>query len=150
MIHLQKLGEFVTAHPLAILLSVVVYFMIGMVWYGPLFSKQWTSMNGLTPEMIKNTPKEKMMRGMIMGFGSSFLTGFVIAVVLGRGMQLLDMSHWSYPLIIATILWFPFTALPFAQNYAYLQKPFKLLCIDAGYMLVGMWAMSLILYKSVV
>jgi hypothetical protein len=148
MIHLQKLGEFVTGHPLTILLCIVVYFMIGMIWYGPLFSKQWTSMNGMTPEMIKNTPKEKMMRGMMTGMTMSIITGFVITVVLGRGMELLDMSSATYPLIIATILWLPFTALPFAQNYAYLQKPFKLWLIDAGYMLVGMWTISLILYKT--
>ncbi len=149
MIHLQKLGEFVAGNPFAILLCVVAYFFIGMIWYGPLFSKAWTSMNGMTPEMIASTPKDKMMRGMMTGMASSILTGFVITVVLGRGMQLLDMSHWSYPLIITTILWLPFTALPFAQNYAYLQKPLKLWLIDAGYMLVGMWAISLILYKTV-
>lgn len=149
MIHLQKLGEFVTGHPLAILLCVVVYFVIGMIWYGPLFSKQWASMNGITPEMMASAPKDKMMRGMMTGMVASIVTGFVITVVLGRGMQLLDMSSPTYPLIIATILWLPFTALPFAQTYAYLQKPFKLLCIDAGYMLVAMWAVSFILYKTV-
>lgn len=148
MIHLQKLGEFVTGHPLAILLSVIVYMAIGFVWYGPLFSKAWTSMNGMTPEMIAATPKEKMMRGMMTGMVTSFITGLVISIVLGRGMQILDMSSASYPIIIATILWLPFTALPFAQNYAYLQKPFKLLCIDAGYMLIGTWAIALVLYYT--
>lgn len=144
MVHLQALWQFVATHPLALLVSVVVYNVIGMVWYGPLFSKPWTRMNGI--DLSKKNPDMSGMRnGMIM----SVITGFVIATVLGRGMQLLDMSSPAYPLIIATILWFPFTALPFAQNYAYLQKPFKLFLIDAGYMLVSMWAISLVLYKMI-
>jgi len=148
MIHLQALATFVVTHPFAILLSVFVYFAIGFLWYGPMFGKYWTLMNGITPEMMANTPKEKMMKGMIIGIITSIITGFVITVVLGRGMEILDMSSWTYALVVATILWLPLTALPFAQNYAYLQKPFKLLCIDAGYMLVGTWAISLILFKT--
>ncbi len=146
MIHFQALGTFVMSNILAVLACVIVYLIIGFVWYGPLFSKSWTTMNGID---ITTKKKEDMTKGMMHGMAMSVITGFVITVVLGRGMQLLDMSSPTYPLIIATILWLPFTALPFAQNYAYLQKPFKLLFIDAGYMLVSMWAISFILYATV-
>jgi hypothetical protein len=147
MIHLQMLGKFIVSHPVAILLCVITYLIIGTVWYGPLFSKAWTKMNGID---ITTKKKEDMMRGMIEGMVMSIITGFVITVVLGRGMEILLIQNWMQPMIIATILWLPFTALPFAQNYAYLQKPKKLLLIDAGYMLISLWAMSLILYKTVV
>ena len=143
MVHLQALWQFIAGNPVTILICVVVYMIIGSIWYGPLFSRPWTRMNGINTDAAQ---KEMMMKAMIPGMTMSVITGFVIATVLGRGMQLLDMSSPAYPLIIATILWLPFTALPFGQNYAYLQKPFKLFLIDAGYMLVSMWSIALILY----
>ncbi len=146
MIHLQAIGNFIATHPLAILLCVVAYMIIGSVWYCPLFSKPWAAMHGID---ISKKKKEDMTKGMIQGMTMSVITAFVIASVLGRGMDILMIDNWTHPLIIATILWLPFTALPFAQNYAYLQKSYKLLFIDAGYMLIGMWAMSLILYAMI-
>lgn len=148
MVHLQALGTFVAMYPFTIIISVIVYFFLGSLWYGPIFGKPWTEMNNIDMNKMKAN-KKRMMRGMMQGMTMSVITGFVIAVVLGRSIELLDMSSWTYPLVIATILWLPFTALPFAQNYAYLQKPLKLLLIDAGYMLVGMWVISLILYKAI-
>lgn len=144
MIHLQMLGAFVAGHILAILGCMVAYMVIGTIWYGPLFSKTWAHMTGMD-SVSKNDLKKAMGPAM----ATSLVTAFVQATVLGRGMQILDMSSWVYPLVIATILWLPFTALPMAQNYAYTQKPYKLLFIDAGYMLVSMWVMSLILYVTV-
>jgi hypothetical protein len=141
MIHLQMLWAFVTNHPVALLLCVVVYMAIGSVWYGPLFSKKWAALTGMD-----KVSKEDMKKAMGPAMASSLITAFVQATVMGRGLEILDMSSWTYPLIIATILWLPFTALPMAQNYAYTRKSSALLFIDAGYMLVSMWAMSMILY----
>ncbi len=144
MAHLQALGAFVTSNVLALLLCVFVYMAIGALWYGFLFMKAWSRLSGadtLTDEQKKKT--------MIYGMTASIITGFVISVVLGRSMQLLDMSSPAYPLVIATIFWLPFTALPMAQCTAHAHKPLKLLFIDAGYMLVSLWAMSLVLYATV-
>lgn len=144
MVHLQALGAFVTSNILALLLCVFVYMAIGALWYGFLFMKAWSKLSGadtLTDEQKKKT--------MINGMATSIITGLVIAIVLGRGMQLLDMSSVAYPLVVATIFWLPFTALPMAQCAAHAHKPFKLLLIDSGYMLVSLWAMSLVLYATI-
>ena len=141
MIHLQMLWAFVMNHPVAILLCMVIYMVIGSMWYGPLFSKKWIVLTGMD-----KVSKEDIQKAMMPAMATSLVTAFVQAVVIGRGLEILDMSSWTYPLIIATVLWLPFTALPMAQNYAYTRKPYSLLWIDAGYMLVSMWAMSLVLY----
>ncbi len=144
MVHLQALGAFIAQHFIVLFLCMVVYMIIGSIWYGPLFMKPWGRMTGM--DKLSDAEKKKVM---VPSMFVSLFTAFVIATVLGRGMQLLDMSSPMYPVIIATILWFPFTALPMAQNYAYTKKPWQLLAIDSGYLLVSMWAFSLILYKTV-
>ncbi len=128
-------------NPLAILLCVVAYMALGMVWYGMLFMKPWAAMTG----MDKQDPVA-MKKAMAPTMLVSVATGFVLAVVLGRGLQLVAVTSWLDPLLIATVLWFPFTCMTMAQTYAYTFKPFKLLAIDAGYLLVSMWVMALILY----
>lgn len=144
MIHLQALGAFIVSHPFAILLCMVAYMLIGSVWYGPLFMKQWAKLTGM--DKVK---KEVMQKAMWPAMIASLATAFVQSVVMGRTFEILDMSHWAYPLIIATVLWLPFTFMVLAQNYAYTMKSPKLLWIDSGYMLVSMWAMAAILYNAV-
>lgn len=142
MIHFQMLGEFITERPGAILLSLVVYMIIGNVWYGPIFGKAWRHMNNIH---VKGKPT---MRSMAPAMATSLLTAFVQAVVLGRGMQILAIQSWVDPIIIATILWFPFTAMTMATSYAYLKKPFKLLLIDSLFVLATLWATSLVIYST--
>lgn len=144
MVHVYAIAAFVASNVLALLLCVFVYMLIGTLWYGFLFMKAWSKLSGA--DTLTDAEKKKTM---INGFTTSIITGFVLATVLGRGMQILDMSSPLYPVIIATVLWLPFTALPMAQCAAHAHKPLKLLLIDAGYMLVSLWAVSLVLYTTV-
>jgi hypothetical protein len=144
MIHLQALGSFIISHPLALLACIVAYMAIGAMWYGPLFKKPWARMTGM--DMV---PKEQMKKAMVPAMTASIITAFVQASVLGRGMEIFRMESWVHPVVIATILWFPFTFMVLAQNYAYTQKSWKLTLIDAGYMLVSGWVMALIMYVMV-
>lgn len=144
MIHLQALGSFILAHPLAIVVCVVAYMIIGFVWYGPLFTKPWSRLTGMD-----KVDKNELQKAMVPAMLTSVATGFVMTVVLGRGMQILAIQSWIDPLVICVVLWFPFTAMVMAQTYAYTMKSFQLLLIDAGYILVSMFAISMILFRAV-
>ena len=144
MTHLQALGAFIIQHPLAIVVCMVAYMIIGSVWYGPLFMKPWARLTGMD-----KMDKAEMQKAMVPAMVTSLATAFVMAVVLGRGMQILAIQSWVDPLVICVVLWFPFTAMVMAQNYAYTRKSVQLLLIDAGYILVSMFAISLILFKTV-
>ena len=139
-------SDLLTNHPIAILSCIIVYYMIGMVWYGFLFQKQYTRFNNIDPNTVT---KENMIDGMRKGSLASFVTGLALALVLGVGIQQMGSVDWKDLFLFTTILWLTFTALPFAQTNAYLRKSFKLTLIDAGYMLVSVWAMTLILYKTI-
>lgn len=145
MVHLLALKTFLYQYPLAVLASVAVYMAIGGLWYGPLLGKIWMKLAG-----VDGIPMEAMKKRMIAGMATSIVTGLVLSVVLGRGMQILDMSHPAYPLIIATILWLPFTALPIAQVHMYSHKSPLLVLIDTGYMLISLWGISFVMYMLTV
>src|SRR5947207_755477 len=62
---------------LAVLAAVVVNFLIGGLWYGPLFGKAWAKEAGFAPDF--KPPRSKAARGMIMMVIGSFLIVFVLA-----------------------------------------------------------------------
>ncbi len=142
MIHLQMLGEFIVEHPVAILGCIAANMIIGNVWYGPIFGKAWRHFNG-----IHHTGKPTMQT-MLPAMLVSIFTAFVQALVIGRSMQILAIGSWVDPIVITLVLWVPFTLLTFATNYAYLKKPFTLLMIDTGFVLISLWATSLVIYST--
>ncbi len=132
---------FISSHPLAILLCIVAYMLIGSVWYGPLFMKSWAKLTG-----VDKLRKEDMQKAMMPAMLMSIATAFVQSTVLGRMLQMQSYGQWYHPMLLATLLWFAFTFMVLAQNYAYTNKSWKLTAIDGGYMLVSAWVMSLILW----
>jgi hypothetical protein len=119
----------------AVLVASVVFYLIGWVWYGMVFSDAWMAAHGITEETGGGEP--------IWMFG-----GFIVSVlqVIGLGLVLKwkGVADPQKAVIKAAILWLCF-ALPLTMySYVYLSAhDSTLLMIDSGYLLVG-WAVSAI------
>ena len=67
---------------LAILVVTVINFIIGWLWYGPLFGRQWTSAVGISRREL-DYDKKKGMAGKMMGaFVLSLVTSYVTAIFI--------------------------------------------------------------------
>lgn len=144
MIHLIAVGTFVQTHVLGVLLAVVASFIVGFLWHGPLFGKQWMKFNNLA-EPKKEDFKFSMM---LPGICASLLMAFVQAAVIGRAFEILALANMGEALLIATIFWLPFSALVLANEYAWAGKSFAHICFDAFYNLVSIWAIAAVLYVT--
>ncbi|MEK6917592.1 MAG: DUF1761 domain-containing protein [Nanoarchaeota archaeon] len=60
------------ANILAVLVVTVISFILGWLWYGPFFGKQWTRAVGITRREMEDSKK---------GMGSKMLTAFVLTLV---------------------------------------------------------------------
>ena len=114
MIHLIAIGQYVQTNILGILIAIVATFAIGFMWHGPLFGKQWMKLNNI-PEPKKEDMKFSMM---VPGLSANFVMVFVQAAVLGRAFQIVSLANVGQALIIATIIWLPFSALLLVNIYA--------------------------------
>jgi hypothetical protein len=90
-------------HYLPILVATVAQFIIGMIWYGPLFGKTWMKIHGadkLTPEEIKKTQKA-------MGpfYALQFVLTFLMTTVLATAMGV--YVEYS-PFMLAFYIWLGF------------------------------------------
>lgn len=144
MEHLIAIAHYVQGHILGILLAIVATYVIGFIWHGPLFGKQWMKYNKMTP------PKKKDMKFSMMlpGLAANFVMVFVQSAVLGRSFEILLLPNIGYALLIATILWLPFTGLAIVNSYAWEGKKVGHMCLDAAYYLVSIWAVAAVLYAT--
>lgn len=106
-----------------LIIAAVSAFMIGGIWYGPLFGKAWAAENGF-PEGYSAGPPARV-------FGISFLFTFVTA---GGYLHMIGFSDD----VLATALngaaaGAMLVAASFGVNYQFSGKSFKLLLIDGGY-----------------
>lgn len=124
----------------AVLAAAVSYMIIGSLWYGPLFGKQWMSLVGLTPESMKTMPL-KAWQAMIGGFITAFLFAFVLAHVAVMfaavdAMGALQLGFW---------MWLGFVVTTQAGSFLWEGKSFRLLLINGSMSLIATIAMSLII-----
>ncbi|HSG33066.1 MAG TPA: DUF1761 domain-containing protein [Sphingomonadaceae bacterium] len=125
---------------LAAFLGALAFFVIGAVWYGPLFGKPWREMNGITDEMMKAGPREGQNPTWLIML-LCFLFELLIAVMFGH---LLARTAPSPHVIMMMALGFgaAIMAPAIGINYLFQMRPGRLFAIDAGYFIVGMAAMG--------
>ena len=107
----------------AVLAAAVSAFMLGGLWYGPLFLKAWSREAGIDPNAVGRHPAKT--------FGTAFVAALLSAIAfawyLGPQPSLLVAVHAGFLVGLA------FVATSFAINYAFANRSLKLWLIDGGY-----------------
>ena len=123
---------------LAVVVSALSAFVIGGLWYGPLFGKAWQTLSGLSDEDIQQGHPAKIYGG-----------AFVLNLVAAFGMGMVLQRHPSPDLVsgfnVGLLVGLAFVATTFGINYLFASKPLRLYLIDAGYMVVLMTVIGTIL-----
>ena len=123
--------------PLAVVVAGLSGFVVGGLWYGPLFSKPWMAANGFTAEGLK----EGFSPGRAYGTAlvCSMVAAYALAAVLGH-----DTTPMDGAFIGATIglVW---VATSFATSYAFERRPLSLLMINGGYHILEFGVMGAII-----
>jgi len=125
-------------HWLAILAAAAAGFVIGGLWYGPLFGKAWMRARGISHEEAANG-------NMLMIFGGTFVLNLIAAFMLDHLYQTYDAPvGLHYSLVIASIIGVGFVTTSIGVNYLFSRQPRALFLIDAGYWIVFYLAMGAI------
>ncbi len=125
---------------LAILVTAVVIFAIGALWYTVLFGKQWMAAHAYTPEQL-----EGMKTRMGMTYGLSFVAYLVLAAVMAVLVILLGIDTAVAGAKLGVLCWLGFVATIGLTANLYSNKTFATYLIDAAYQLVFMVVAGVIL-----
>jgi hypothetical protein len=120
----------------SVLVAALSGFVIGSLWYGPLFQKPWMRLTGITKE-------QGTKANMAVTFGGAYLLNvmgaFGIAMVLGDHRGLHSGLH------AGAFVGLFFIGAALGVIYLFEMRPLKLWLINAGYQIVNFAAMGAIL-----
>jgi hypothetical protein len=124
------------ANLLAILVAASTGFLIGGLWYGPLFGKAWMAEHGFTEEQLRGS-------NMLKIYGLTLAFSVLSAVFLGHLLAFFDTNARS-TLMISVGISLGYITPAIGTNYLFSRKSGRLFAIDAGYWLVFYAAMGLV------
>ena len=108
----------------AVLAATVLAFVLGGIWYGPVFGKAWMAALGKTEEDIEPSPRP---------FVISFFTALVTAIVLAWLIKSLGIYAWPEGALLGLVTGIGFIATAMASDSAFCGWSLKLFLIQSGY-----------------
>jgi len=109
----------------AALVATVLGFVLGALWYGPLFGRAWTAAVGITPEQIRSgfNPVRTYGTTFVLGFITSYAFGLYLGPDPGRAFAIVTGAAAGV-FLVATSL---------ATNYLFEGRRAALIAINGGY-----------------
>lgn len=105
------------------LIATVTSFVLGGLWYGPLFGKAWHRASGTAPDQKQGHPAKV--------FGVSFVFA---AIAAGAYAHLVGFSDdIAQSTLKGAAVGFAFAATSFGINYQFAGRNMRLWLIDGGY-----------------
>jgi hypothetical protein len=122
----------------AILVAAIVYWLLGAVWYGALFSKPWMTLENISAEQAKSMSP-------VLPYILTFILNLVIAFFLAQLCTWRSASTAARGASLGVLLWIGFVGPITYTTSMYEMRPFNLFLINEGYSLVGLLLMGAIL-----
>jgi len=124
----------------AIVIAAIAQFIIGWIWYGPLFGKTWLSMMGMSQQSMS---REGMRKTMTLTFIGSLVTAAVLSMLVGwMGAKTLSAGiaagFWA---------WLGFVATVTLGGVLFAKMSWNLYILNNAYQLVSLAVMGAILAK---
>ena len=124
---------------IAVVVAALSTFLIGGVWYSPaVFGKAWMKENGLTEEGMKGSNMFKI-------FGTAFILGLIASVNLAMFLGPDPAMNATMGAFYGFLAGFGWVATFVGTHYLFERKSFKLFLINAGYSVVSLTIMGVIL-----
>lgn len=111
----------------AVLVATVLAFVLGGIWYGPVFGQAWLAALGKTEEDIEPSPRP---------FIISFFTALITAVVLAWLIIALGVVGWVNGAMLGLVTGVGFIATAMASDSAFCGWSLRLFLIQSGYRVV--------------
>tara|TARA_R110002110_G_scaffold153019_2_gene346062 strand:- start:110 stop:520 length:411 start_codon:yes stop_codon:yes gene_type:complete len=127
---------FLAINWLAVLAASVSAFVVGGLWYGPLFGKAWMNASGVTEEMMAARNQAKI-------FGGAFVLNVIMVVNLAMfiGPEA-DIAYGGAAGFFTGAFW---VSAMLGVFFLFEGRPMKLYLINAGYATVALTLMGVIL-----
>jgi hypothetical protein len=118
---------------LALLVSALIQWLIGGLWYSLLFRKPWMALTGYLRPANGERPK-----GAVVAMIASFVISLVLSLMLAHVVIWAGADGFAHGMFLGFICWLGFIAGPLLAQQIYEQRPMMQWAINAGYWLVAL------------
>ena len=118
---------------LAVIVSALVYFVIGGLWFGALFSRPWMAAVGKTAEELQKTT---MPVGAL--YVLAFITSLILCYTLNALLQRGGKQSAGEGVKLGIGLWIGIVATTAGPIFMFSGLSLRLFLLDTGYPLVAM------------
>jgi Protein of unknown function (DUF1761) len=122
----------------AVVVCAVVYWLLGGLWYGLLFGKQWMALENMTIEQGRSMNSA-------LPYIVTFVLNLLIAYVLAQICSWRNANTAGRGAAIGVLLWVGIVAPIAYTTHMYEMRPKELFAINEFYPLVGLCLMGVIL-----
>jgi prolipoprotein diacylglyceryltransferase len=130
----------------AVLLSAIVAIVLGSLWYGPLFGRSWMRIVGIKkPDEITPAIKRMMIKSYSITIVTSFVMAYVLAHVMYYASSVTRVTGVDAGVQAALWTWLGFVVPATLGSVLWEDRPWKYWFITAGYYLVSLVLMGVIL-----
>jgi hypothetical protein len=127
---------------IAVLVSGVVIFVLGGLWYSPiLFAKKWMSLMGKTEAELRAAASGSMPLMYLLALVCGLLSAWALAVVLNHFADLTPLRGAE----VGFLCWLGFAGATSLASAVFSMKPRLLWLIDSGFNLVSFVIAGIIL-----
>jgi hypothetical protein len=121
----------------AVFVCAVLYWLLGALWYGALFSKPWMA--------LENIPGAQMGGNPVLPYVVTFLLNLLIAFILAQICAWRNANTAARGAAIGILLWLGILGPINLTTYMYEMRSMQLFAINEFYPLVGLCMMGAIL-----
>lgn len=122
----------------AVVVSAVVYWLLGAVWYGVLFSKPWMALEHITDAQAQSMNP-------VLPYVITFVLNLLIAYALAQICAWRNANTAARGAAVGILLWIGFVGpITFTTNM-YEMRPMELFAINHFFSLVGLCLMGIII-----
>jgi hypothetical protein len=123
----------------AIWVSIIWMFVLGFLWYGPLFGERWMGLEGFTMEEAMANPvgADVWISNVLASAAGIYLLAWLFTKM--------NISTLINGLVMGVIIGFIFNLLPTMVNNFFAYRPYGIAWITGGFQTVGWGVAGLIL-----
>jgi hypothetical protein len=121
---------------LSVLVAAVSSFVLGAIWYGPLFGKAWMKVNGFKEEDLKG---QNFFRIYGLAFLLMVIASFVLEMFIGYE------ADWTFGILAGFFAGIGWVATMMGVMYLFEMESGSKYLINAGYSVLALMVMGAIL-----
>jgi hypothetical protein len=127
---------------LAVIVATLSTFLVGYLWYGPLFGKAWMNAVGMSEEELQQGNMAKIFG---LAFIFELIMAFNLAMFLTGSPEAASQMSAGTGAFYGFLTGFGWIFFALAVNSLYEQKSWKYIFINGGYWTVTFTVMGLII-----